>query len=202
MKIALDAMGGDHAPFEIIKAAVEALDLFDDIEIVLVGREADIKRELGDNYNKGRIEIINADEVIAMDESPIKAIRKKKDSSIVKGMDLLKEKEIDAFISAGNTGAVMSAALFGPGRIKGIKRPSIIINFPNIPGQTLVLDNGANTDTKPEHLLQFAIMGQIYAEKVLGIKNPRVGLLSIGEERKGQSTGQGYISFTGRGPAD
>lgn len=113
MKIALDAMGGDHAPFEIIKAAVEALDLFDDIEIVLVGREADIKRELGDNYNKGRIEIINADEVIAMDESPITAIRKKKDSSIVKGMDLLKEKEIDAFISAGNTGAVMSAALFG-----------------------------------------------------------------------------------------
>lgn len=184
MKIALDAMGGDHAPFEIIKAAVEALDLFDDIEIVLVGREADIKRELGDNYNKGRIEIINADEVIAMDESPIKAIRKKKDSSIVKGMDLLKEKEIDAFISAGNTGAVMSAALFGPGRIKGIKRPSIIINFPNITGQTLVLDNGANTDTKPEHLLQFAIMGQIYAEKVLGIKNPRVGLLSIGEEKE------------------
>ncbi|NLM97272.1 MAG: phosphate acyltransferase PlsX [Halanaerobiaceae bacterium] len=184
MKIALDAMGGDHAPFEIIKAAVEALDLFDDIEIVLVGREADIKRELGDNYNKGRIEIINADEVIAMDESPITAIRKKKDSSIVKGMDLLKEKEIDAFISAGNTGAVMSAALFGPGRIKGIKRPSIIINFPNITGQTLVLDNGANTDTKPEHLLQFAIMGQIYAEKVLGIKNPRVGLLSIGEEKE------------------
>lgn len=184
MKIALDAMGGDYAPGEIIKGAVEALNLYNDLKIVLVGRENDINKELGDNYNKDRIEIINADEIISMDDSPIKAIRKKKNSSIVKGLDLLKANEIDAFISAGNTGAVMSAALFGPGRIKGIKRPSIMINFPNIVGQTVVLDNGANTDTKPEHLLQFAIMGQIYAEKVLEIKNPRVGLLSIGEEKE------------------
>ncbi|MFP4015964.1 MAG: phosphate acyltransferase PlsX [Halanaerobiales bacterium] len=184
MKIALDAMGGDLAPEKIVKGAVEACDLYDDIEIVLVGRIADINRELGDNYNRDRITILDATEVIGMNESPSRAIRKKKDSSIVKGMDLVKENQADAFISAGNTGAVMAAGLFRLGRLSGIKRPSILINFPNTSGRTIVLDNGANADSKPEHLLQFAIMGQIYARDVLGIDNSRVGLLSIGEEKE------------------
>lgn len=184
MKIALDAMGGDNAPAEIVKGAVKACHLYDDLKIVLIGRKIDIKSELGDNYSKDKIEILNAEEIIQMEDSPIRAIRKKKDSSIVRGMNLLKEKGVDAFVSAGNTGAVMSAALFGLGRLKGTKRPSILINFPNINGRTIVLDNGANTDTKAENLLQFAIMGEIYAKKVLGIDNPRLGLLSIGEEKE------------------
>lgn len=184
MRIVLDAMGGDHAPKKIIRGAVEACNLYKDIKIVLVGRVNDIKGELEDNYNRDQIEIVNAEEVIEMNESPTKAIRQKKDSSIVKGMDLVKDKEVDAFISAGNTGAVMAAGLFRLGRLTGIKRPSILINFPNVNGQTIVLDNGANTDTKAENLLQFAIMGQIYARNVMGIRNPRVGLLSIGEEKE------------------
>jgi len=184
MKIVLDAMGGDHAPSKIIKGAVEACNLYNDIKIVLVGPVDIINQELGYNYNRDQIEIVNAEEIIEMNESPTKAIRKKKDSSIVKGMDLVKNNQADAFISAGNTGAVMAAGLFRLGRLTGIKRPSILINFPNINGQTIVLDNGANTDTKPENLLQFAIMGQIYAKDVIGIDNPRVGLLSIGEEKE------------------
>lgn len=184
MKIILDAMGGDHAPSAIIKGALDAIKLYDDIEIILVGRESDIKKELGDNYNKDRLQIYNAEEVITMEDSPARAIRHKKDSSIVKGISLLKEEEDAAFVSAGNTGAVMAAALFGLGRLKGIKRPSILISFPSISGQTILMDNGANTDCKAEHLQQFAIMGQIYARKVLGIDNPRTGLLSIGEEKE------------------
>ncbi len=183
MKIVLDAMGGDHAPKKIIKGAIQACSLYKDIKIVLVGPIDDINHELGDNYNRDQIEIVNAEEVIEMNESPTKAIRQKKNSSIVKGMDLVKN-QADAFISAGNTGAVMAAGLFRLGRLTGIKRPSILINFPNVNGQTIVLDNGANTDTKPENLLQFAIMGQIYARDVMEIDNPRVGLLSIGEEKE------------------
>lgn len=184
MKIVLDAMGGDHAPEKIIKGALQACLMYEDIKIILVGRKNDINQYLGNNYNSEQIEIVNAEEVINMNESPTKAIRKKRDSSIVKGMDLLKEKKVDAFISAGNTGAVMAAGLFRLGRLTGIKRPSILINFPNVHGQTIVLDNGANTDTKPINLLQFAVMGQIYAKNVLGINSPKVGLLSIGEEKE------------------
>lgn len=184
MRIALDAMGGDLAPEKIVKGAVQACNLFDNIEIILVGRQDDINNELGDNYNKESIKVLDASEVIDMKESPSRAIRKKKDSSIVKGMDLVKDKKADAFISAGNTGAVMAAGLFRLGRLSGIKRPSILINFPNKDGRTIVLDNGANADSKPEHLLQFAVMGQIYARDVLGITCPEVGLLSIGEEKE------------------
>ena len=184
MKIFLDAMGGDHAPAAAIKGALEAISLYEDIEIILVGRESDIKSELGDNYNIERLKIYNAEEVITMNDSPARAIRHKKDSSIVKGISLLKEEKEAAFVSAGNTGAVMAAALFGLGRIKGIKRPSILTTFPNISRQTIIMDNGANTDCKEENLLQFAIMGQIYARKVLGIDNHRTGLLSIGDEKE------------------
>lgn len=201
MLIALDAMGGDYAPEKIVKGAERACELYNDVQISLIGKEADIKNCLSDNYNKEKIQIINAYEVITMKDSPGRAIRKKKDSSIVKGMNLLKDKKVDAFISAGNTGAVMASSLFNLGRIKGIKRPSILINFPSVKGHTLVLDNGANTDCKPENLLQFAIMGKIYAEKVLTLDNPRIGLLSIGEEKeKGNNLVKGAYDLFDNSP--
>ena len=184
MKIALDAMGGDHAPGKIVKGALDACQLYEDVKIVLLGKESAILEVLAEDYPQDRIEILNTDEIITMSDSPARAIKKKKDSSLVKGIDLLKNKKLDAFVSAGNTGAVMAASLFNLGRLKGIKRPSILINFPNINGQTIVMDNGANTDSKAENLLQFAIMGQIYAKKALNIDNPRIGLLSIGEEKE------------------
>ncbi|MFW5981701.1 MAG: phosphate acyltransferase PlsX [Halanaerobiaceae bacterium] len=184
MKIALDAMGGDHAPEKIVKGALQAYQVYSDLEIVLVGQKEAIEEFLPEDYPDNRISIKNAEEIITMSDSPSRAIRKKKDSSLVKAIDLLKEKEVDAFISAGNTGAVMAASLFNLGRLEGIKRPSILINFPSVNGQTIVMDNGANADCKPEHLLQFALMGQIYAKNVLKIDNPRIGLLSIGEEKE------------------
>ncbi|MEJ6952161.1 phosphate acyltransferase PlsX [Natronospora cellulosivora (SeqCode)] len=184
MKIAVDAMGGDHAPEKIVKGALLACQSFNDIEIELIGKKKAIEECLSEDYPQERISIRNAEEIITMSDSPSRAIRRKKDSSLVKGVDLLNEKEVDAFISAGNTGAVMAASLFNLGRLKGIKRPSILINFPSINGQTIVMDNGANADCKPKHLLQFALMGQIYAKNVLKIDNPRIGLLSIGEEKE------------------
>ncbi|MFW6264597.1 MAG: phosphate acyltransferase PlsX [Bacillota bacterium] len=184
MKIALDAMGGDHAPEKIVKGALQACQTYSELEIELVGQKEVIEEFLPEDYPDNRISIKNAEEIITMSDSPARAIRKKKDSSLVKAIDLLKEKEVDAFISAGNTGAVMAASLFNLGRLEGIKRPSILINFPSVNGQTIVMDNGANADCKPEHLLQFALMGQIYAKNVLKIDNPRIGLLSIGEEKE------------------
>lgn len=185
MRIALDAMGGDRAPREIVAGAILASQQYNDIELLLVGREAELKEELaGKDYSAARIAIINAAEVIGMDEPPSKAIRQKRDSSLVKALNLLKAKEADAFISAGNTGAVMAGSLLILGRLKGIKRPSILINFPSAGGQTLVMDNGANIDSKPEHLLQYALMGQVYARQVIKKSRPRVGLLSIGEEKE------------------
>ncbi|MFW6035953.1 MAG: phosphate acyltransferase PlsX [Halothermotrichaceae bacterium] len=185
MKIAIDAMGGDKAPVEIIAGAVSALKRFDDIIIYLVGDQEIIKSKLNSyNYNNKKLKIVHASEVIDMTESPAKAVRRKKDSSIIKGLKLVGSEDVDAYISAGNTGAVMAGSLFNVKRIKGIKRPSIIINFPSINGQTIVMDNGANTDSTPENLLQFAVMGQIYAEKLIGLDNPRIGLLSIGEEKE------------------
>jgi glycerol-3-phosphate acyltransferase PlsX len=185
MRIALDAMGGDHAPGKIISGAIKASNLFPDITIILVGKEDVIKRELSEHqYNEKQIELLHADEIIGMGETPARAIRSKKDSSIVRGLELVKEKKADAFISAGNTGAVMAGSLFKIGRIKGLNRPSILINFPSVNGQTIVMDNGANADCKPENLLEFAIMGQVYARQITGIAEPRVGLLSIGEEKE------------------
>lgn len=182
MRIALDAMGGDQAPEKIVKGAIKACELYDDVKIILVGKPVSIKKEL--TVENNNIEIYETSQVIGMNEPPTQSIRRKKDSSIIKGMELVKEKKADAFISAGNTGAVMAASLFKLGRIKGIKRPSILVNFPAINGETIVMDNGANADCKPEQLLQFAIMGQIYAKNIGGIKQPRTGLLSIGEEKE------------------
>jgi len=185
MRIALDVMGGDHIPAFPIKGAIEALgELENDFGLVLVGNEALIKSHLEKyrEFDLDRIEIVHAPEVVEMGESPSVALRKKKQSSIAIGIDLLAGKKAEAFISAGNTGAVMATCLRGLGRIGGIKRPGICSVFPTSKKSCVVLDVGANVDSKPIHLLHFALMGAIYSEKVLGIQNPQVGLLNIGEE--------------------
>ncbi|MBO8167815.1 MAG: phosphate acyltransferase PlsX [Thermoanaerobacteraceae bacterium] len=181
MKIAVDAMGGDYAPEEIVAGALAAKRDFG-YQVVLVGDEARLAKLVG----SANIEIVHASQVIHMDESPAVAVRQKKDASIVVATRLVKEGEAQAVVSAGSTGAQMTAALFGLGRIRGIKRPAISTILPTENGGKVLLDSGANTDCKPEHLVQFAYMGSIYAEKVLGIENPSVGLLNIGaEETKG-----------------
>lgn len=185
MKIAIDAMGGDKAPVEIIKGTIKAYRNYDSVDLILVGKNDTINRELNkNNLSDKEINIVSASQIIAMNEKPANALRKKKKSSIVIGSKLVKDNKADAFVSAGNTGAVMASGLFNIGRIKGIKRPSIATVFPSRKGTTLVIDAGANVDCKPINLLQFAIMGQIYAEKVLKINNPRIGLLNVGEEEK------------------
>lgn len=184
MKIAIDAMGGDHAPKEIVLGAMKAAAEYKDIEITLVGDESKIKEYL---TNPDRIEILHTDEVILATDEPVRAVRRKKNASMVLAAQLVSDGKADACISAGNTGALMSAGLFVVGRIEGIERPALSPTLPTIGGEGfLLLDVGANVDAKPEHLLQYAIMGSIYSEKVRGISNPRVGLLNIGtEEKKG-----------------
>jgi len=183
MRVAIDAMGGDYAPQEIVLGAVEAAKEFN-CEIVLVGDQEKINQTLRacPNWQQLNITVHHASEVIGMNEHPAAAIRKKKDASVVVATRLVKEGYCDVVISAGSTGAAASAALLGLGRIEGIERPAIATPIPNLTGTTVLLDSGANVDSKPKHLVQSAIMGSIYAEYVLGIKNPRVGLLSIGEE--------------------
>ncbi|MFZ5943784.1 MAG: phosphate acyltransferase PlsX [Bacillota bacterium] len=185
MRVALDAMGGDYAPGEIITGAQQALDLYPQLtKIILVGQLDIIEKLLPDNKNK--IEIVNASEVIGMDEHPGSAYRKKKDASITVATKLVKNGEADAVVSAGSTGAQMVAGLFGLGRISGIDRPAICTVLPTLSGGKLLLDVGANADCKVHNLVQFAKMGSIYAEKVLNIKNPKVALVNIGsEEGKG-----------------
>ena len=182
--IAVDAMGGDNAPGEVIKGVVEAL-ADERVNILLTGREDMIKNELNAyQYTAGRIKIINAADVIGNDEQPTSAIRNKKDSSIVKGLYLLKEGQAQAFISAGATGALLTGATFIVGRIKGVQRPALGTLLPNEKGFSLLIDSGANVDVKPGYLLQFAKMGSIYAENLMGMSSPRVGLLNIGAERE------------------
>lgn len=186
MKIAVDAMGGDYAPQEIVKGSVEAARAFK-VGVVLVGDEKRIKEELA-RHGGGNLDItvVHASEVIEMGEPPAVALRKKKDSSIVVGTRLVKEKQADAIVSAGSTGAAMGAALLGLGRIKGIDRPAIASIIPTLKGRTLLLDVGANAESKPSNLLQFGIMGQIYAKEIMGCREPKVALLNIGaEETKG-----------------
>lgn len=182
MKIAVDAMGGDYAPQEIVKGAVEAARTYN-TGVVLVGDERRITEEL-DRYNTANLDlsIIHASEVIEMGEPPAVALRKKKDSSIVIGTKLVKEKQADAIVSCGSTGAAMGGALLGLGRIKGIDRPAIAGIIPTLKGRALLLDVGANAESKPSNLLQFGIMGHIYANKIMGCQNPKVALLNIGEE--------------------
>ncbi|OZM58566.1 phosphate acyltransferase [Lottiidibacillus patelloidae] len=184
MRIAIDAMGGDNAPKEIVLGAVAAIEKYDDLEITLVGNETEIKKYA---TNLNRITILHTDEMILSTDEPVRAVRRKKNSSMVLAAVEVKEGRADACISAGNTGALMTAGLLNVGRIKGIERPALSPTLPTRNGDGFVLlDVGANVDAKPEHLLQNAIMGSIYAEKARGIANPRVGLLNIGtEEMKG-----------------
>lgn len=185
--VALDAMGGDYAPAETVKGAVEATAEHPEIQVILVGKEEEIKNELNKyTYNSENIKIEPASEVIDMGEVPTKAIRKKKDSSLVKAMHLVREKKADAVVSAGSTGAILVGGQLVVGRIKGIKRPALAPFLPTEKGMSLLIDCGANVDARPEHLLQFAQMGSVYFENVLGKRNPTVGIINIGtEEEKG-----------------
>jgi len=194
MKILLDVMGGDNAPLEFVKGAVECIkELDNDTEIVLIGKESEINEVTNKLYNKkieeisDRITIKNANDVITNHDTPTDAIKNKKDSSMCVGFQMLKDNEGDALISAGNTGALMAGGLLKVGRIKGVDRPALCPVLPTIDGKgVLLLDAGANTNCKPLNLIQFAKMGSIYVNKALGIENPTVGLLNIGaEEEKG-----------------
>ena len=185
--VAVDAMGGDYAPKEIVKGAVLAIQDKEDINVILVGKEEVILNELGGyDYDKKRIIIINAEEVITNDEAPVMAIRRKKNSSVVVALNLVKNGEADAFVSAGSTGAVLAGGQLIVGRIEGVERPPLAPLIPTITGVSLLIDCGANVDARPSHLVQFAKMGSIYMENVIGIKKPRVAIVNIGtEEEKG-----------------
>lgn len=182
MRIAVDAMGGDNAPLEIVKGAVEAYTKYG-VPTILVGDQSSIKSILGEyGSSVSGIEVVHASEVVRMDEHPAIAIRKKRDSSIVVCADLVKSGHAQAMVSAGNTGAAMSVATLRLGRIPGIMRPAIGSVIPNVTSRFLMLDAGANVDCKVENMLQFAIMGNAYAQRIFSLPNPRIGLLSIGEE--------------------
>ena len=183
IRIAVDAMGGDFAPDEIVLGAVEGARQYD-CEIFLVGDEARIRESLqkSPGWDRLPIRIVHASETIDMHDQPGAAVRRKKDASVVVAARLVKEQQCDVAIAAGHTGAAVASALFGLGRIPGIERAAIATVFPTLRGRTVLLDAGANVDSKPKHLMQAAIMGSIYAEFVLGIPSPRVGLLNIGEE--------------------
>ena len=182
VKVAVDAMGGDYAPQAVVKGVIEAVRKFD-CSVSLVGLSDRIKEELSRyQFDPSLIEIVHADEIIEMDESPAVAIRKKKNSSISVGINLLKEGKVDAFFSAGNTGGVVVAATLYLGLLDTIERPGIAIVMPNMKSVSLIIDAGANIDPKPIQLLQYGIMGSAYYEQILGKKNPSVGLLNVGEE--------------------
>ena len=185
--IALDAMGGDYAPEQTVKGAVEAVNSSDEIRVILVGKQDMIAKELEKyEYAKEDIEVVHASEIIDMGDVPTVAIKDKKDSSLVVAMRLVQEGKADALVSAGSTGAVLVGGQLVVGRLKGIKRPPLAPFIPTTKGFSLLIDCGANVDARPEHLVQFAQMGSIYYENVMGKKNPTVALLNIGtEEEKG-----------------
>ena len=189
VRVAVDAMGGDYAPLEIVKGAVDAVNSRDDIKVFLVGREEAVRAELQKyQYDASRIEVVNAAEVIEMAEPPVQAIRSKKESSIAVAMKMVKNGEADAFVGAGSTGAVLVGGQLIVGRIKGVERPPLAPLLPTEKGASLLIDCGANVDARPSHLVQFAKMGSIYMEHVVGISNPRVAIVNIGaEEEKGNA---------------
>lgn len=184
IKIAVDAMGGDNAPYEIVKGAVESVNE-QQAHVILVGHQQVIEQELKKyNYDKNYIEIVPATEVISTEESPTQAIRRKKDSSMVVGLNLVKQKKADAFVSAGSTGALLTGALFIVGRIKGVERPVLGTCLPNKKSFTFLVDSGANVDCKAKYIEQFAKMASVYVENMYHIANPTVGLVNIGAEKE------------------
>ena len=190
VRVVVDAMGGDNAPAEPVRAAVEAVTERQDIKVILTGKQEVIDKELAkySGYPKNQIQVVNASQVIETAEPPVFAIRKKKDSSIVVGLNMVKKQEADAFVSSGSTGAVLVGGQVLVGRSKGVERPPLAPLIPTTKGVSLLIDCGANVDARPDHLVQFAQMGSIYMENVVGIKKPRVAIVNNGaEEEKGNA---------------
>ncbi|MCD6521664.1 phosphate acyltransferase PlsX [Candidatus Calescamantes bacterium] len=181
MKIVVDAMGGDRGPEVVVEGVVDAFKEIEG-EIILVGEKSIIQKCLA-RFNFPKIKVIDAPETIDMDDDPMQAVRRKKNSSLVKAMLLLKEGEVDALVSAGNTGAVVTAASIYLKRIQGVHRPTLAVPIPTPVGYSLLLDVGACVDTRAEEIYQFAVMGSLYAQRLMGIENPKVALLNIGEEK-------------------
>lgn len=189
VKVAVDAMGGDYAPTEMVEGVIDAVTIRQDIKVYLIGQQDIIKEELAKHsYQGSQIEVVHAPEVIETAEPPVMAIRRKKQSSIVVGMNMVKEKKADAFVSAGSSGAILVGGQVIVGRIKGVERPPLAPLIPTEKGVSLLVDCGANVDARASHLVQFAKMGSIYMENVLQVKNPRVAIVNIGaEEEKGNA---------------
>ncbi|MDQ3022739.1 MAG: phosphate acyltransferase PlsX [Bacteroidota bacterium] len=185
IRIVVDAMGGDFAPLNDVSGAVIAADSRpDDLEIILVGKEKLIRQELDKHkVSLKNVSIVNAEDIVTMDDSPTESLKSKPDSSISTGINLVREKKADAFVSAGNTGAVMTASILRLGRITGVGRPTIGSLFPTDFGKTMVFDVGASVDCKAVHLLEFAIMGSIYMKYIYNVREPKIGLLNVGEEK-------------------
>ena len=199
MKLALDAMGGDNAPQAIIEGAYVALEEFPDLEILLYGDEEKMAPYL---KNNNRLQTVHCTEVVEGEDDPARAVRRKKDSSMARMLQAVADGEADACLSAGNTGALMAGGLFVVGRIDGVQRPALATTLPTLDGRGfLMLDLGANADAKPEHLLQYAIMGDIYAKKVRGLQTPKIGLLNIGtEDKKGNEVTKTTFGLMQQGP--
>lgn len=186
LKIAIDGMGGDHAPFSTVKGIVDAINEYG-ADIIVTGDKAVLEKEFQKySYDKGKLEIVHTTQVVTNDDKPVKAVKGKKDSSMMVALELVKEKKADAAVSAGNTGALLAGGLLVIGRISGVDRPALCTALPSKKGFTLLLDAGANADCKPLNLSQFGIMGSIYAKQVLGVKSPTVAIVNVGsEEGKG-----------------